>query len=354
MSKSYVGIVRDHTLSMRSIARAAAQDYNSTVTAMLRAAGTHGIDTIVSVVKCGHGGLGIVHREIVNSNVNVLQPIPELGYQTDARSTPLFDAVAELIDILQAAPDYCDPNVSFLVMATTDGADNSSRISGSQLAKRMADLVRTDRWTFVFRVPKGHARDLVRLGIPAGNVLEWDQTEKGVQVASKTTTEAITGYFDDRSKGKKSTTKFYANLADITVEDAKKELTDISSEVQFWPVAAADGGTQIRAFVEARLGGAPMVKGGAFYKLHKVESRVQDTKRIAIRDRSTGAVYAGDAARQMLALPTIGDVRLVPDDLGQWDVYIQSTSVNRKLDTGTELMYWPAVGVAYKEGPSAR
>jgi hypothetical protein len=56
----------------------------------------------------------------------------------------------------------------------------------------------------------------------------------------------------------------------------------------------------------------------------------------------------------MLALPTIGTVRLAPDELGDYDVFIQSTSVNRKLDKGTQLMYWPGVGVAFKEGPSAK
>ncbi len=81
---------------------------------------------------------------------------------------------------------------------------------------------------------------------------------------------------------------------------------------------------------------------------------MQANKRIAIRDRTTGTVFAGDAARQMLALPTIGTVRLAPDELGDFDVFIQSTSVNRKLDADTQLMYWKEVGTAFKEGPSAR
>jgi hypothetical protein len=55
----------------------------------------------------------------------------------------------------------------------------------------------------------------------------------------------------------------------------------------------------------------------------------------------------------MLALPTIGTVRLAPDDTGDWDIFIQSTSVNRKLDPNTQLMYWKGVGKAFKEGPSA-
>ena len=97
-----------------------------------------------------------------------------------------------------------------------------------------------------------------------------------------------------------------------------------------------------------------MVKGGAFYQLVKTEPKVQDYKRIAIRSKTDGKVYAGDAARQMLALPTVGTVRLAPDELGDFEVFIQSTSVNRKVAAGTKLMYWKDVGEAFKEGPSAR
>jgi hypothetical protein len=338
---------------MRSIARAAARDYNDNIASIREAAIANNQDTIVSVVKCGHGSQGIVHREIVNSNVNVLQPIAESAYQADAGSTPLFDSVMECINILSVVPDANDPDVSFLVMATTDGEENSSRTSGTTLAERIRALQATDRWTFVFRVPRGATRQLTRFGIPAGNIFEWDQTEKGVQVAQQANREAFTQYFSGRSTGMKSTTKFYANLSDVTVADVQKALTDISSEVTFYPVTAVDHQALIRPFVEAKINDK-MVKGGAFYKLVKTEPTVQANKRIAIRDKKTGAVYAGDAARQMLALPTYGNVRLAPDELGDFEVFIQSTSVNRKLDAGTELMYWPAVGRAFKEGPSAR
>ena len=97
-----------------------------------------------------------------------------------------------------------------------------------------------------------------------------------------------------------------------------------------------------------------MLRGAAFYQLCKTEPKVQANKRIAIRDKQSGTVFTGDAARRMLALPTIGTVRLAPDELGEWDVFIQSTSVNRKLDANTQLLYWKGVGKAFQEGPSAR
>jgi hypothetical protein len=150
-----------------------------------------------------------------------------------------------------------------------------------------------------------------------------------------------------------STSRFYANMEGVSVEEARKALIDVSSEVAFYPVSDTEAGTLIRPFVESKTK-EPMVRGGAFYQLCKLEPKVQANKRIAIRDKSTGTVFAGDAARTMLALPTIGTVRLAPDELGEWDVFIQSTSVNRKLDSNTSLMYWRGVGKAFKEGPSAQ
>jgi hypothetical protein len=97
-----------------------------------------------------------------------------------------------------------------------------------------------------------------------------------------------------------------------------------------------------------------MLKGAGFYQLTKTEPLVQDHKRILIRDKTTQAVYFGSAARQMLGLPAWGGVRLAPGDHGNFDIFIQSTSVNRKLAKGTSLIYWENVGKKYLEGPSAR
>ena len=349
--KNYIGFSRDHSGSMRHIAHAAQRDYNEQLGTIQEAARSHNQDTIVSVVTIGVGRSAIVGREVVNSNVQILKPVSK--YEADANGTPMIQSVFELIKIMETVPDARDPDVSFLVMITTDGQENCDRHRGRELAARIRELQSTDRWTFVFRVPKNGTRELAALGITGVNVFEWDQTERGVQVSTQANTEAFTEYFKGRSAGMKSTTKFYANLADVSSEDLQKQLIDVSSEVKFYDVAPIDDQALIRPFVEAKTGTA-MARGGAFYQLVKTEPKVQANKRIAIRDRSTGTVFAGDAARQMLALPTIGTVRLAPDELGDFEVFIQSTSVNRKLDKGTQLMYWPGVGKAFKEGPSAR
>lgn len=353
--KNYIGFSRDHSGSMRSIARHAARDYNSMLASIKQASISQNQDTIVSVVTIGVGHSATVGVEIVNSNVQVLQPISESSYKADAPGTPLFESVFKLISIMKAVPDYNDPNVSFLLMITTDGQETQQRHAGPELGRVIRELQATDRWTFVFRVPadRRSKRELMNLGIPADNIFEWDQTQKGVEVASQQTSEAFTQYYQARAAGKRSTTRFYANMADVDLSQARKELLDVTDQVTFIPVGPMEGGQLIRDFVESKLS-TPMVRGGAFYQLVKLEPRVQAQKRIAIRSKVDGRVYAGDAARQMLALPTVGTVRLAPDELGDWEIYIQSTSVNRKVDANTKLLYWASVGKAFQEGPSAR
>ena len=359
--KNYIGISRDHSGSMSGIARAAARDYNSKIASIREATLSQNQDTIVSVVECGYGNTDRVRRDVINSNVTALQPLAESGYQANGRGTPLWDSVGELIEMFESVPDASNKDVSFLVMAITDGQENASRkYSAKMLAEKIRQLTYTDRWTFIFRCPRGEGRRIASaLGIPEGNIQEWDQTERGVELAARRDAEAFTQYFTSRSLGATSTTKFYANLDEKSFEQAKAAMVDISGEVMLWPVSSAENDAMIRDFVEKKLRmagdkDAVMLKGAAFYQLTKTEPSVQDYKKIVIRDKKTNALYGGDAARQALGLPSYGDVRLAPGSHPSFDIFIQSTSVNRKLSAGTHVVYWPKVGVGYKEGPSAR
>lgn len=334
--KQYIAISRDHSGSMRTIGKAALRDYNVNISSIKEAAISNNIDTIVSVVKCGIGpGAGRVEREIVNSNVQMLRP--QEVYPTDGNSTPLFDSVDELIGVLEKVPDYDDPNVSFLVMAITDGQENASKINGRALGDKIRRLQATDKWTFAFRVPRGYSRDLERLGIPSGNIMEWDQTEAGMAVSTAATTQAFTHYYANRTRGIKSTTGFYSDLSHVSTADVKAAMKDISKEVYIWPVVRDD--EPIADFCHRNLG-QPMVKGCAFYELMKHEKAVQDYKKICIQDIRDGKVYEGAAARQMLGLPSYGTISLSPGNHSHFKIFIQSTSMNRKLKSGTNLLYW--------------
>ncbi len=347
--KNYIGISRDHSGSMSSIAGAAARDYNNNITALREASAAEKQDTIVSVVKCGvNHAPGGVERETTLSTIARLQPLAEGRYEARGSYTPLFDSVGELIEQFEKVPDANDPDVSFVIMVITDGYNNhTTRWSAAAIARKIKELQATDHWTFVFRVPTASygsnpKRDLIALGIPADNILEWEQTTRGVEVASAATNVAIRSFMQSRTRGATSSKGFYTtDLSNVSKATVKAKLVDISSEVQFFTVDQTD---QIKPFVEAKTG-SKYVAGTAFYQLMKKEDEVQDYKQIALRDKKAGKVYSGTEARNILGLPHNGTVKIAPGNHAGYDIFIESTSVNRKLLPGTQVLYWKGAGL---------
>jgi hypothetical protein len=76
--------------------------------------------------------------------------------------------------------------------------------------------------------------------------------------------------------------------------------------------------------------------GSAFYELVKPE-KVQGKKQVMIRERQSGKVYSGHEARQLLNLPPY-EVKVAAVDHPNYDIFVQSTSVNRKLVPGQEVI----------------
>jgi hypothetical protein len=334
--KNYIGISRDHSASMAHLTRAALADYNETINFLHNT--SEDLETYISVVNCGTNRQPTVSVDESNTFIKFVKPLT--NYPAAAMGTPLFDSVGQLISMFENCPDANNPNVSFLVMAITDGEENASRLwSSYNLANKIKELQKTDRWTFVFRVPRGYKQALVRFGIHEGNIFEWDQTERGVREATTATQTAFTEYYTGLKTGVKSTTKFYTNLNEVSIADIKKSLVDISKDIQIWHVDTEAEGKNIRNYCEHKLG-KPMKKGAAFYELTKPEREVQDYKKIVIRNKSTREFFSGNHARDLLGLPHYGTCKVVPGDHGDYEIFIQSTSVNRKLPVGTTLVYW--------------
>ena len=336
--KQYIGFSRDHSASMCSISRSTAKDYNDNIQSIQQNAKEFDVDTIVSVIKCGVGSAAKNEYEVINSNVQVLNPIELSSYVADGHATPLWDSVGMLIDQMAAVPDAGNKDVSFMVMVITDVEDNASRAWNSHtIATKMQELQATDRWSFIFRVPRGSKRRLESLGIPAGNILEWEQTAQGVEKATVATTSAFREFYSTRAAGQTATQNFYADLSKVTLAEVKKNLVDISQDVHLFTVDSQFNDMQISDFVELQTGKG-YTKGCAYYELTKTET-VQPSKEIAIRDKLRGAIYSGVGARDMLGLPqNAGNIKLSPQDHKMYQIYIQSTSVNRKLKSGTKIL----------------
>lgn len=338
--KQYVGIVRDHSGSMGTLVTSAMVDYNAQITEIRKGSDQYGIDTIVSVVECGRGRTRgkEFQRDVVNSSVGRLQPLTH--YAATGGTTPLWDSVADLLDILESAPDKDSPEVSFLLLIITDGQENDSVTRAYDLGLRIKQLQAKGNWTFTFRVPRG-SEDVIwrQLSVPRENVMGWEQTQKGFTQATAATVTATQNYYRNVSKGIRGSSSFYADVAGISKTQLKKEADDITKEVKLFNIRK--DGVEIRPFVEKETGSSYR-PGAAFYELMKTE-KVQPQKQIVLRDKTSGKFYGGEGVREMLGLPQYGDVRLKPGKQGNYDVFVQSTSVNRKLVAGTELVYWTGV-----------
>lgn len=101
-------------------------------------------------------------------------------------------------------------------------------------------------------------------------------------------------------------------------------------------VLDVDNEISIKAFVLEN--GLTFKTGRGFYEFTKTET-IQGKKEIVLMDRSTGDLFEGDAAREMLGLPKGESVRIKPSNLEQYVVFVQSTSANRKLIGGTRFLY---------------
>jgi len=345
MLQTHVGFCIDESGSIQGIVKPLVAAYNKNVDSIRDAVLAEGQEATMTALAFGHRTLK--HRVLyVGQQVQTVQELKDGDIQPSGM-TPLFDSVYRAIKKLEELDDGKD-ETTFVINVVTDGQENSSHDPGVLTTViEMDRKIATDRWTFAFLVPKGYGARFSRsYGIPPGNIQEWDETTAiGTETAFIQSSRAFTGYFAGKTKGIKSTKSFYADLTNVTVREARKELSEITNQVKF--IKARTDGEQIRYLILGH--GLVWIKGAAFYQLVKTEKKVQDYKLVALRVKTSGKVYCGQDARDMLGIgQAAGTVRLVPGDHAKFDVFIQSTSVNRKIPINTEVMYWPRVGTQKK------
>lgn len=251
--------------------------------------------------------------------------------------TALMDAVVAAVKELESVPVMFDTEVAYLVCVLTDGEENASRHINEFNFKALLQQKQSEgNWTFTMLVPPGYRNQTSnRFGLPLGNIREWEATSQGVSQYQAANAVGLTGYLDNRSRGVLRSSTFYADAGNLTNAKAKAKLTDIQGHVKVFEVKQVG---EIKPVCEQVMK-QPYRQGHAFYQLTKPE-KVQYHKKILIRHNKNGAVYAGDAARQLLNLPMAGDARVAPGVNGEFTVFVQSTSTNRKLYPGSNVVYF--------------
>lgn len=246
--------------------------------------------------------------------------------------TALRDAqVLAIDDLLQTPQKYGDH--AFFFIAITDGEENDSLTTDYQLRDKIDAL--PENATVAVLVPDQRGvHEAKCAGFPAGNVAVWD-TSKGFEEAGSIVRESTEVFMTNRSRGVRGTKSLFKTVnVDVSARLLANTLNQLRpSEFQIRDVISADW--EIRSFVEA-VTQQTYVKGQGFYELTKTEE-VQDYKLIAILNTNDGAVYIGQEARQLLGIPDTF-VKLKPGDFRNFRVFIESTSVNRKLVAGTRVL----------------
>ncbi|MFF0007633.1 vWA domain-containing protein [Streptomyces tibetensis] len=264
-------------------------------------------------------------------------------YRTGGMTSLLAAALKSQSELAQTAQLYGDH--SFLTFVLTDGQENASHRCPDaqgrdprQLVKSVAEMIRTqqDNWTLAVLVPDQMGkREAMQCGFPKDNIAIWDATStQGLEEAGQVIRQATENFMMGRTQGIRGSRAVFSTGAEAVNEDTIKAagLTPADpSKYQLIPVARD---AAIREWVVEC--GHTYTTGGAYYELSKSE-KIQARKQIAVLEKKTDRVYTGPQARALLGLPNT-EVRIKPDHNDHFTIFVQSTSVNRKLVANTRLL----------------
>lgn len=228
---------------------------------------------------------------------------------------------------------------AFLTYAVTDGEENRSRFH-----PRPGDLLAVltslhENETVAALVPNEAARrQALAYGFPEGNVMIWETTEVGVTKVGEVLRTSTDNYMTSRSAGmRKSSTLFSTGLDTVNKKtvNAKTMVSLKRDEYTVIPVAKGETNLTIREWINAQPGHTFQL-GKAYYQITKRE-KIQPQKALALQNIHSGRIYTGPQVRELLGLDAT-HIRVEPQDNPEYRIFVQSTSVNRKLVPETRVL----------------
>lgn len=268
-----------------------------------------------------------VKQEVFLAEPNVLR---HMAHRASGQTALIDAAYNAIVDHQKASYSRSEDN-SFLMYVITDGEENCSRQRPGNLAQLIASL--PDNWTVATLVPdlRGvHAAK--QAGFPAGNIETWNvNSATGFEEVGRRLADTYTNYTSMRSAGVNSTKSLFLDTKNLTTKAVAAALVEDHN----FKMYVSDREEMIRDFVE-RVTGKAYQLGSTYYELLKTET-IQGQKLLAVVNKVSGKRYSGDSARQLLGLPYYS-TKVRPGDFGEWRIFVQSTSVNRKLLPGTSVL----------------
>ncbi len=334
---NHVGLLLDASSSMGSHSRQLVAAVDKLVQRL--AARSQEVDQETRItVWTFSSGRSTKAAEVVVWDRDVLR-LPSIAslYRTGGM-TALVQSTREAIDDFESVPTRYGDH-SFLLYVLTDGMENDSlpQFKVTPLSDTLTRL--PDNWTVGVLVPDFDGEhEAKKFGFPAGNIARWDTssadaaTEVGERIFA--TADA---YMAGRARGERSTRTLFSTGADAVNDQTIRQagLTPLrDGSFKLWTVWRDQS---IRDFVDEQLGAGRYVSGRAYYEHTKAET-IQPQKNLAFMSKVDGQVYTGREARAMVGLPDMY-VKVAPDFNPEYRIFVQSTSTNRRLKAGTQLLY---------------
>lgn len=325
---NHVAFVVDRSGSMSGLSQNVIDLFDQQVQSLAKQSLAAGQETRVTVYLFGSTSECV----IFDKDVLRLPSLKDL-YNIEGMTALVDCTILSINDLKRTAQMYGDH--AFLVYVLTDGRENDSHHSPQEMKNLINSL--PDNWTLATFVPNDVcAKYATKFGFPDTNVVIWETSAKGVKAVYDLMERTHKTFFAGRATGKrKFDGAFKLDLTDVKARDVSDNLVPLGSSKIYTLRVSNRYPCEIRNFVEAA--GLIYNKGCAFYQLTKPEV-VQEYKEVIVRNRISQRCYGGPDARAVLGIPENTRIKLTPEMLGKFDVFIQSTSVNRKLVPGTDLI----------------
>lgn len=322
VNKSHIYVIQDVSGSMNSIAREACAALNRILSTIHK-----------DVQKLPSAKLTLIEfatsirsKKEVDARFEQLSKGQLICDGWTALNNAVGDAIVEANTLDKVAPD-----TSYLFVVITDGEENRSHRTNDALRQLIVNSIATDRYTFAFLCPPANVKAILsNYRIPAGCVKGWDATDVGVKAMEQATSQGITEFTTARAAGKTKVEKFFIDARKL--DGSLKDLVDVTAACK---VLHVDREAILQPFVEENK--LPFIVGANYYSLTKPET-LRPNRAILVRQKGGKQVYSGPNVRKVLGLPNDKECKVEPGDMGTYELFLESTSHNRVLVRGTDLI----------------
>jgi hypothetical protein len=274
-------------------------------------------------------------------DMDVLRVPSMVGRYGANGGTALIDATMALLEDMEKVPQLGGRH-DFLFYFLTDGHHEAPiRVTPAQLRAKIEGL--PENVTAGALVPDFRARAAAKsYGFPSTAIADWDATSTdGFEKAMETVTTSATKVLRMTSTGAARGTKhLYAPDPTKINDDAVSKLgmTPVKPTAYHW-IHVGNVAEKTRMIDYFAAQGLPWKLGRNFYQLQKDELIAADKELALVKtSNSSQVVYIGPEIRALLGLPDDKKVRVAPGLVPGWQVYVQSKSADRHVQSGGLLI----------------